>query len=67
MQGDEPSSSMNRSPIARKHRRPWLFARNPEKSGFAPVVTTPSVIPTGMLEKSFSPPHRRGMSVGHRS
>jgi O-antigen ligase len=26
-------------------------------------VTTPSVIPTGMLEKSFSPPHMRGMSV----
>jgi O-antigen ligase len=29
----------------------------------AQVVTTPSVIPTGMLEKSFSPPQMRGMSV----
>ena len=63
MQGDEPSSSANRSPIARKPRRPWLFARNPEGSGLAQVVTTPSVIPTGMLEKPFSPPHMRGMSV----
>ena len=37
-------------------------ASHPRHVGRARVVTTPAVIPTGMLE-SFSPPHMRGMSV----
>ena len=63
MQGHEPSTSQNWFPIARNPVEPWLFTRNPEGSGLAEIVTTRPIIPTGMLEKSSSPRHMRGVSV----